>query len=239
MARSLLLRAAAASAQFFTFPSTPAEPGELSAQEVLLLTLAGTVASGGMLYAGVEATTVDRPTRPTAAHAGFAAAGGTFAVLGSIYLPWVGWGSPSFAYTFVTGLFYSMAGVGIGGLAAPSDVTAPWLGGSIGLGGAAVYRGILSLAGQDDYRGGAAAQLTLGLLGSLGCGLEAIAVQGADRSIGIACSSVSLLAAIHGGVKLTRPDRGHDTARRSPGVRAVPVPWFQPSAAGVAVAGVF
>jgi len=202
--------------------------------------MAGLGGSAAMVYAGVTATLVDRPTKSNAPYVGFTIGGGVVGALGSVYLPWVDQGTPSFGYTFVTGLFYGMAGVGIGGLAGPKDLTAPWLGGSIGLGTAAVYRGVLSFAGEDDYVGGAAAQLTLGLLGTVGCGLDAIFVPGTERWVAVGCGGVSLLAAIHGGVMLGKPDRPQRAApRRRAGVRAVPVPWFQKDAGGLALAGVF
>lgn len=237
---ALLASASPASAQFFSFSSgTPAPPGELDGGSVLLLMLAGTAATTPMVYAGVVATTTHRPTKSKTGYIGLTIGGGALSVLGSVYLPFVERGSPSFAFTLVTGLFYSMAGVGIGGLAGPSDLTAPWLGGSAGLGTAAVYRGILSLAGQDDYHGGAAAQATLGLLGGLGCALEAIYERKTDRGIALGCTGVSLLAAGHGFILLSRPEKPRDPATKTAHVRALPVPWFQPSAAGVVVAGVF
>jgi hypothetical protein len=231
---------ATASAQFFSFPTTKAPPGELSGTDVLFITMAATGAAVPMVYAGVLATDVDRPPKSNGAYVGFTIGGGVLGVLTSVYLPWVEYGAPAFAATFLDGVFLSMAGVGVGGLARPADLTVPWLGGSIGLGTAAVYRGILSFAGQADNRGAAAGQLTVGLLGAVGCSLNAIFQGGSERWVAVGCGGVSLLAAIHGGVMLGRPDRlAHPHARKRGGFQALPVPWFQAHGGGAALAGQF
>jgi len=242
---ALLALSPAASAQWLGLGSgaSKAGPGELSGGEGLLLFVLGGAATPGLIYAGVEAVEpkVDSGSRNT--YIAFTAIGGALGTAGAIYMPFLEGNGPTFGYTLVTGLFWSMAGAGIGGLPQPRFLHASWsgawAGASTGLGTVAAYRAILSLAGRDDFRGGAGAQLTLGLLGAAGCAVDAAYSDGTERWFTVGCSLVSFAAAVHGTVLLYRRDPPLRGQAAAAGLHALPVPWMDRGARGVALAGTF
>jgi hypothetical protein len=193
--------------------------------------------------AGVEAVEPKVDPHSRTAYIAFTAVGGAFGTAGAIYLPFLEGNGPTFGYTLVTGLFWSMAGAGMGGLPQPKFIHAAWsgawAGASTGLGTVAVYRAVLSFAGRDDFRGGAGAQLILGIMGAAGCGLDAAYSGGIERWFTLGCGIVSLAAAVHGAVMLGRRDPPLRGQALRAGFHALPLPWMDRGAGGLGLAGTF
>lgn len=230
------LCAAPASAQWdFGYSSAGTPRGQVSGMGFVFLLLGGLGLSTPMMFAGAEALGAKPPITPGGG-VGITIGGVTASGLGMLLL--VKYGEPdavAFAGTFVEGLAWSAAGVGVGA-AAMRNPRAPWLGGSAGLGAFAIARMGLAFGGVDDFRGASWAQLALGLLGGGGCLADAVAIGGRERSFAATCAGVSFAAGLAGIPMLWRREPPPPPEKQA---RFLPLPWVSRDAVGFSLAGVF
>jgi hypothetical protein len=196
-----------------------------------------------MIYAGAYALGSGAPDD--------AATWRIMAVTGGVFFATVAVGAPSSlsaaapdpgeraAAVLILGATASFLGVGLGGLAAPSDRTAPWLGGAMGLATVAGTQAALGLAGAVYDRGQATGQIALGLTGLAACGATAILETGTERYLALGCAGLAALASVHGGVML-----GVSTFPNAPRLSeaprvGLPLPWVDRHAAGLTLNGRF
>lgn len=214
----------------------PPKPGYLTNSERFILWLTATGMAAPMIYAGVFAGANEEPPDDSKRDLGFSLGGLGFGTLLVAFLPTIDPGEPLFTYTFVGGMTFGMAGVGLGG-AFSSSPRSLLLGGSTGYTSVALLRMALSLAGYADYRSGAAAQLTLGIIGATGCLASTVGAEGSDRSYGYGCGVAAGIATLHGMIMVARRDP--PWPKKEKPAAFFPAPWVGRNEAGVAIAGAF
>lgn len=228
-----------ASAQWISLAGKPAPYGELSGWGWLFFGGAVVGAAVPMGFAGASALRGHSEIGRGAA-AGLIV-GGT--VLGGASTAYFWWSEPSqvaFMATLLGGMGWGMAGVGIGAVATKNP-RAPWIGGSMGYGFGAVLHGSVAAFGVADFKGGAAAQAVLGIVGSTGCLVDAIYVGGRERIATSICAGLSAAAAVHGIIAASIGDYAHHPPelKKRPRRRAQPIPWVTQDGGGITLAGVF